>query len=60
VFLKGDGVFLSEFLNLRPDDDLTALLADLHANQRELCERYAARYGNGRTAIFSDLIYVKA
>ena len=42
------------------EDDLTALLADLHARQAELRERYVTTLGGGRHSIFSDLIYVKA
>ena len=59
-FFKGDGVFLSEFLTLTAEDDLPALLADLHARQAELRERYVTTLGGGRHSIFSDLIYVKA
>jgi SAM-dependent MidA family methyltransferase len=60
LFFKGDGVFLSEFMNLTAEDDLAALLADLHERQAELRDRYVTTLGGGRTAIFSDLIYVKA
>jgi len=59
-FFKGDGVFLSEFMNLTAEDDLSALLADLAAHQVEFRDRYVNTFGGGRTAIFSDLIYVKA
>ena len=59
-FFKGDGVFLSEFINLTAEDDLAALLAELHARQAEYRDRYVSTFGGGRTAIFSDLIYVKA
>jgi hypothetical protein len=59
LFFKGDGVFVSEFINLTADDDLSALLSELRARQAELRERYVTTYGNGRTAIFHDLIYVK-
>jgi SAM-dependent MidA family methyltransferase len=60
LFFKGDGVFLSEFMTLTAEDDLRELLADLHAHQFELRERYVTEFGAGRTAIFSDLIFVKA
>ena len=53
-------MFLSEFLTLTAEDDLPALLADLHARQAELRERYVTTLGGGRHSIFSDLIYVKA
>ena len=59
-FFKGDGVFLSEFINLTAEDDLAQLLAELHDRQGEYRDRYVNTFGNGRTAIFSDLIYVKA
>ena len=59
-FFKGDGVFLSEFINLTADDDLPALLDELNARQGEYRDRYVNTFGAGRTAIFSDLIYIKA
>jgi len=60
LFFKGDGVFVSEFINLTADDDLPALLAELHDRQGELRERYVNTFGSGRTAIITDLIHVKA
>ncbi len=60
LFFEDDGVFLSEFLLLTGEKRLPAVLAELHARQRELRDRYVTTYGSGRTAIFSDLIYVKA
>ena len=59
-FFKGDGVFLSEFINLTADDDLPALLAELNERQAEFRDRYVNAFGGGRTAIFSDLVYIKA
>ena len=60
LFFKGDGVFLSEFMLLTAEDDLPALLESLHERQRELRDRYVTTLGGGRTAIFTDLIYVKS
>ena len=59
-FFKGDGVFLSEFITLTAEDDLPALLAELEARQAEFRDRYVTTFGDGRSAIFSDLVYVKA
>jgi SAM-dependent MidA family methyltransferase len=60
LFFKGDGVFVSEFINLTADDDLDALLAELYERQAELRDHYVETFGGGRSAVFSDLIYVKA
>jgi SAM-dependent methyltransferase len=59
-FERGDGVFLSEFGLLEPRDDLPALLDDLHANQKELRDRFVRDYLDGRPSAFMDLIFVKA
>jgi hypothetical protein len=59
LFFKGDGVFVSEFITLTAEDDLTELLAELHGHQRELRDRYVTTLGNGRSAVFHDLIYIK-
>jgi hypothetical protein len=59
LFFKGDGVFLSEFMTLTADDDLPALLAELHGRQRELWWRYATSYGSGYSGFFGDVIYIK-
>jgi hypothetical protein len=59
ILAPDDGVFLSECIFLRPDDDLRAVLARLHAEQEELRERYVRSSTGGRTSMFSDLVYVK-
>jgi hypothetical protein len=57
---RGQGVFLSEFGLLEPGDDITALLADLHANQAELRDAFFRNHAGGRTNVFLDLVFVKA
>jgi hypothetical protein len=57
---KGDGVFLSEFALLDPDDDLDALLARLEAEQAQLRRRFAAEHLHGRASLFADLLYIKS
>jgi hypothetical protein len=56
---KGDGIFLSEFALLGPDDDLHALLARLHAEQAELRKRFADEFLEGKASVFADLLFVK-
>jgi hypothetical protein len=56
---KGDGVFLSEFALLGPDDDLQALLGQLHAEQGELRKRFADEFLEGKASVFADLLFVK-
>jgi len=57
---KGDGIFLSEFGTLEPDDDLGELVERLDAEQVELRRRFAAEFLGGNPSVFSDLLYVKA
>jgi hypothetical protein len=57
---KGQGVFLSEFGLLEPDDDFDALLARLRRDQVRLRDEYAREYVSGWRSIFLDLVYVRA
>jgi len=57
---RGDGIFLSEFGLLGPEDDLGALLAQLDAEQEALRQRFADQFLGGNPSVFSDLLYVKA
>jgi SAM-dependent methyltransferase len=54
-----DGVFISEFALLDDDAELPAQLERLERTQAELRARYADAYLGGRTAMFSDLVFVK-
>src|SRR5262249_47410847 len=54
-----DGVFISEFALLEGDADVSEQLARLARTQAELRARYADAYLGGRTAMFSDLVFVK-
>lgn len=56
---RGDGVFLSEFGLLEPDDDVGALLARLQADQTRIRQEFVDRYTGGRASVFLDLLYVK-
>jgi hypothetical protein len=57
---KGDGVFLSEFGLLDPDDDLPMLLARLQHDQAFIRDDYAREYTQGHGNVFLDLVYVRA
>ena len=57
---KGDGLFLSEFGLLEPDDDLPMLLARLQHDQAFIRDDYAREYTGGRGNVFLDLVYVRA
>ena len=56
---KGDGVFLSEFALLEPDDDVDALLSRLDSEQEQLRSRFAAEYLPGHASVFADLLFIK-
>lgn len=58
-FARDDGVFLSEFGLLRPDDDLGSLFARLEREQAAMRARYIGDRMGGRESIFQDLVYVK-
>ncbi len=58
-FKRGDGVFLSEFGLLEPNDELPMLLDDLDHRQAGFRKRYVLEYLHGKEGVFHDLLYVK-
>jgi hypothetical protein len=56
---KGDGVFLSEFGVLGPEDDLSELLSRLDAEQAAIRRRFADEFLEGNPSVFADLLYIR-
>ncbi len=60
TFEERHGVFLAEFNELDPGEDLPALLARLQADQARIRDDYVREYTGGRGNVFLDLVYVKS
>jgi SAM-dependent methyltransferase len=56
---RGQGVFLTEFNLLEPQDELPAVLERLREGQEAAIDEYAALYMNGHRSLYLDLVYVK-
>jgi SAM-dependent MidA family methyltransferase len=56
---REQGVFLTEFGLLEPDEDLYASLERLRGVQGDARERYVHEHVNGHRSLFLDLVYVK-
>jgi hypothetical protein len=56
---REQGVFLTEFGLLAPNDDVATALARLRAGQAEARDSYSREHTNGHRSLFLDLVYVK-